>query len=327
MRRLAALALGISVAVALVYAGEMQQRKRETGSFMRIPDLRYALLEPEMGRRGYSDKLTPQPKGGDVRNFLAVGDSVTFGVGVGPLDAWPGALRERLGARHTQVYNFGVAGWDAEQVATFLETRAMAWVPDGILWGAYANDLFPTEVIHASSSGTSIFVGNVVPEGARVLPRGWGEWLLPRSALFRHFQAGAYERALASMKVPPRDPERFGAAVDRIMAWSESTGVPVLVIAIPPHATYGTCDVEPCLSMKEWYPEMTALLRARGVLYVDIDPVWQGRAPFWCLSMGADPDHPNADGHRLIVDTIAPIVDALVAVPTNDRPRHRRPRR
>lgn len=327
MRRLAALVLGIAVAAGMLYAAEMRQRAREVGNFVLVPGLRYTLSQPELGRRGYSEGLVPQPKGGDVRRFLAVGDSLTFGVSVGPLDAWPNVLRNRLGARNTEVFNFGVAGWDAEQVATFLETRAEAWVPDGVLWGTYANDILPTEVVKASVSEDAIFVGDVVPEGARVLPESWAERLLAKSALFRHVQALKYERALASGAVPATSVERYAAAVDRILAWSERTGVPLLVIAIPPHATFGACDAEPCASMKTWYPQLTAVLQAKGVVYIDIAAVWQGHAPFWGTGAGADLDHPNADGHRMIVDTIAPVVDLLAPVPTNYRPSHRLPRR
>lgn len=308
MRRTLAILLGLALALAVVGGAELRQRERERGAYTRVPDLKYVMEQRKVGI-GWVEGRTPPARVPGKARVLAVGDSVTAGVGVRAPETWPGRLGALLGA---EVHNFGETGWDAGQVASLLETRIGAWDPDVVVWGSYANDIFPTRVLTASASGDAVYVDTEVPDGARLLPARVGRMLLANSALFRHVQGVAYVRWVA------RDDEApagwYAAQVTRVAAWSARTGVPVVVLAIPAHVTAGPCTTPFCDTARSWYATLRAGLAESTLPWVDGMAAWEGRGPFPLPGVD-DPDHPGAEGHRLLAEAVAPAVRARLPAP------------
>ncbi len=81
----------------------------------------------ELGLRG-----GPVPPKGDALRILAIGDSCTFGVGVGDEATWPARLQAlmRRGGARVEVINAGVPGYTAYQGLQYLRTRGLALKPD-----------------------------------------------------------------------------------------------------------------------------------------------------------------------------------------------------
>jgi lysophospholipase L1-like esterase len=81
---------------------------------------------------------------GSVR-ILAVGDSTTFGWGVGDAETYTYQLQDRLTSafpgRGVEVVNGGVVSYDLEQTAVLLRRLAPAVHPDIVLIGLFWNDL------------------------------------------------------------------------------------------------------------------------------------------------------------------------------------------
>jgi lysophospholipase L1-like esterase len=314
-RPLLALAFGLLVATGALAWAEHAQRARESGNFVLVPDLKYAMKEkPSRGGAGWVDGVTPPERIPGKKRILCVGDSVTEGAGVGAPSSWPARLQDDLGRRATEVWNFGVNGWDASQVAALVTTRLEAWHPDLVIWGTYANDIFPTYVVVAAGSGDRVFLGTDVPEGASLLPSPLAAWLLPRSALFRRAQAAAWLRMTETNPAHPDHGEWYAAQVDRIEAWERSTGIPVLIAAIPPHVITGPCDRSDCATFREWHTTVTAMLAAHATHWVDTEPAWEGAGPFYQPN-SRDPDHPSAEGHTRLAAYIAPLAAQLLATP------------
>ncbi len=78
---------------------------------------------------------------------VAVGDSFTYGLEVGPEDAWPAHLERRLNAGHEadrqpphEVFNFGMLGYNTCQEDRVVERFVLDLDPDLLLLGWYAND-------------------------------------------------------------------------------------------------------------------------------------------------------------------------------------------
>jgi lysophospholipase L1-like esterase len=312
-RRVAALLLGLSFAGGVVGAGELRQRGREAGRFVLVDDLKYAAVaDPGVAGTGWVEGREAPARHRGMRRVLCVGDSVTEGAGVGPALAWPGQLGELLGTDRVEVQNFGVNGWDASQVATLIDTRLAAWDPDLVIWGTYANDIFPTYAVVASGSGDHVFVGTEVPHGAELVPGWLSTLLLPRSALFRHLQAAAYLRMMDGGTAPPLDAAWYVTQVERIEAWSASRRIPVLMVAIPPHILAGPCTAgDFCERGAVWHGVVVDALRAHATHWIDALGAWAGRGPFY-LPGRTDPDHPNADGHALLARLVAPAAAALL---------------
>lgn len=314
MRRWIALAFGMLVASGVVAAAELAQRSREQGAFVLVPDLGYAAPEGG-GGPGWREDEEPPPRVAGVRRVVCVGDSVTAGVGVAPANAWPGRVERLLGDAGTEVWNFGMAGWDARQVATLLETRIAAWKPDLVVWGTYANDIFRTRLVVAGTSGDQVYVSEEVPEGARLLPDVLARPLLHRSALFRRAQAVWYARRFDEIQEAEGPDVWYPREVKRAEAWSKASGIPLLIVALPPHVIAGTCtDPRVCNPARNMWETLLAALEASGVPYVDAWEAWDGKGPF-DLPNVVDPDHPNDEGHRLLAEWIAPHVAARLPPP------------
>lgn len=139
-------ALGVGPRIGVVYA-EMFQLSSN-------PRLRYELRPGAQdgggGLRissvGHRGEDVPQRAPPGTFRIAAVGDSVTFGFGVQRAQAWPavleGLLREAAGADapRFEVLNFGVTGYDVEQVAERTRTLVSRFAPDLYVYGYVLND-------------------------------------------------------------------------------------------------------------------------------------------------------------------------------------------
>ncbi len=318
-RRLVASLSGGAVALLGVGIVEAWHREHELGS-MRVladpPGLKY-VLDPsgEDDGRGWREDRPVRPHIPGVPRVVCVGDSVTFGVSVAPDDTWCEVLGRGLGA--VEVYNFGMNGYDAEQVATLLEARVAVWEPDVVVWGTYVNDLLPTYLLYGQDTGAPVFVGTDVPEQARLLPEPISLWLARHSAFFRRLQGAAYSR---SAREPMAAPAWYGAQVDRVAAWSGAQGVPVVYFALPPHvmADMATCPSQfarpdLCAASSAQHATILAALRERSIGLVDALPALQASGqPHFHPPGRLDPDHPNAAGHKVLGRAVLPAVRAAL---------------
>jgi lysophospholipase L1-like esterase len=291
-------------------AAEWRQRRREEGGYILVPGLKYLRRAASPNGSGWQEGREPPVRGGGVRRVVVLGDSVTEGVGVAPNEAWPEVVRARLGAQVTEVFNFATVGWDAAQSAELLSTRVAPWRPDLVVFGSYANDLFPTRVVTASGSGDAVYVDREVPTPAALAPVRLLPWLLEHSALFRHAQAVRYLQWSARRTEPEGGPGWYVGQIARMQAWSAQEGVAVLVVAIPPHLIAGACTEDPrCPIMRGWHQALTGALATTTVPWVDALPAWAGKGPFFQANL-PDPDHPNATGHRILAELVAPLIAA-----------------
>jgi hypothetical protein len=93
------------------------------------------------GTRGREVQLE-KPEG--TLRVVALGDSQTFGAGIGADETWPAVLEETLRVDGdlgpVEVMNCSVQGYDSEQSAAALETRWIEFDPDLVLLGYFVND-------------------------------------------------------------------------------------------------------------------------------------------------------------------------------------------
>ncbi|GEM_PF-4200319 len=95
------------------------------------------------GFRGAS----PSEQDGTRLRILALGDSWTYGWGVGELQTWPAQLESALQGRGSdaRVYNLGVPGMDTEQEAIWLKARGPALDPQALVLGFNIDDVLSHE--------------------------------------------------------------------------------------------------------------------------------------------------------------------------------------
>ncbi len=95
---------------------------------------------------GFRDREFPRTKPADSFRVATVGDSVTFGMGVPNASSYPKQL-ERLLAAYAipdaprfEVLNFGIHGYNIEQVVGRVRTLALDFEPDLVIYGYVLND-------------------------------------------------------------------------------------------------------------------------------------------------------------------------------------------
>ncbi len=182
---------------------------------------------------------TPKPP--HVLRIACVGDSHTFGFGVGESDTWPARLHQLLfastGARAVEVYNFGVGGFGTEQEVRLLSTRVFACRPDLVVLQTYMNDA------ERSNEGPIPTVADL-GLAPKVDARDHGAWAWMRShsrladrLIGSRVQAGLTRQYVASraLRFEPRHVERrrLEAALHRARFLCAERGVPLVVIYYP----------------------------------------------------------------------------------------------
>lgn len=113
-----------------------------TGTILRIPAVVHAVNEH--GYRGPA--RAAQRVDGSGPRLVTLGDSFTFGMGVGDAQALPAALERELrqqGHERTEVLNFGVPGYNLRESVDQYRHFARQWQPDIVVLFLFENDLDP----------------------------------------------------------------------------------------------------------------------------------------------------------------------------------------
>ena len=145
---------------------------------------------------GYRGTAVAKEKPPGTLRIAALGDSQTFGVGIGEGESWPAvleaSLRASLPGTSIEVMNCAVPGYDAEQEAAALETRWLDYAPDLVLLGYFANDPPPRKSFPDEGKTWSRWMlGELLPDR-----RGFVGWARKSSALVDVVLDGVYRRLL-----------------------------------------------------------------------------------------------------------------------------------
>lgn len=267
-----------------------------------IPDFWSRYRVNEHGFRGAPfDAEKPE----DVYRILALGDSITFGLGVPEEAMYTSVLAERLRdafpGRRVEALSLGVPGYTSHQGRELLVREAMGYDPDLIILYFGGNNEF------AASFYTD-------REYAATTQRNFAERLAERSAaaafvadttrgirLLAARGAGAGSHG-KTVRVPMSNFTDDLAAAARA---AEDAGAAV-VFVVPPHA-------EKNLAVQPAAEDYTDAVRALGGRFAtaDVDRRFREIGDTDALFL-EDSVHPNKAGHRLIAETIAEaIVRAL----------------
>ncbi len=105
------------------------------------------LSDATINAQGFRDKDFDDARVARARRIACVGDSFTFGWGVGDDDAYPQVLHRLLDAGDVrgrwQVMNFGMPGYNTWQELRLYEKAVRPWKPEVVVIGWYMNDLDP----------------------------------------------------------------------------------------------------------------------------------------------------------------------------------------
>jgi len=191
------------------------------------------------GLRSTGQRLVDTPP----QPIVAVGDSFTFGEGVGDLEAWPAQLQRLCGR---PVLNGGVSGYGFDQIVLRAEQLAAQHRPSLIVVGFIAEDIQRTEMRRLWRHDKPWFAlegDKLVPKGLPVSPRA------RQSGFARSLRSLGSSRPLELFlrRLGPRLQDWFGYHVrvqaagtgeaiacrltERLAALQLTAGAPVLLVA------------------------------------------------------------------------------------------------
>lgn len=284
-----------------------------------------------LGFRDHPPRDPPAP-----RRIVALGDSATFGVKLPAEVLWPTRLEAALGP-DTEVLNLGVVGYDVLEEVRFLERVGLALAPDLVVVGYHVNDV-------GFASPSREYVRRLRSYGAPLYRLRLAQWLrswADRRALTRQHRetdgedyfvaenrqhiadlAGDTEQlarieALArAVEAEPelqggahrylrwyRSPSRIGklrTALERLAGHARRDGFEVLVFPVPWLADGG---LEPAYDLA--FDVVRAEVERAGLEWLDTLPATRAAGHAGLRIEPGDHGHPDAQGHRLLAETLA----------------------
>lgn len=297
-------------------------RPRATGRFAGFEFTSHVRLNA----RGFRDREVPDAKPADRIRILVLGDSITWGHGVGQDERFSDHLERRLraGGVAVDVVNFGIGGYGTDQELLLYRREGRALCPDLTVLGLYENDLrenasghqgrYPKPYFASGSNGALTLTNVPVPRA--------GSWLddTPRTGAsrgwvrdeLRLYAAAAFVReSVRRMWSGPRRPPELptGAValtarlVEALRYEVEASGSRFAVIVLPDlHDTSAVAD---------------AARRSGTPAWLDLRPAFAGHRER--LFYRLDGAHWTPQAHALAGERIADFLRTSNALPGRPR--------
>jgi lysophospholipase L1-like esterase len=251
------------------------------------------------------------PKRPGERRVLAIGDSFTFGHGVGDDEAYPAVLAARLRARHgdVTVLNGGVPGYSTDQAYAFFVRHGAALDADLLLAGIHCSDVSD----NYESSLYDLEDGRLVPRDARRshlyrLGSVLGELpaVLQRSRLFDVAIASVDWQDAASARPAVADLDAWSRA--KIVAEIRDLHARGIAGAMRTAAILMPCKKALAEHGADGFGSLAADLAAAGVPVLEATSAMQRvQADLTALFFREDV-HLNVAGNRVLAEVIADFV-------------------
>lgn len=270
---------------------------------------------------GFRDaERAPRPAPGTVR-ILALGDSVTFGMGVAQDEAYPRQTEILLGralGAPVEVLNMGMPGYNTLHQLAQLRELGLALEPAIVVVGYLYNDIEPSSAQR----------GQGLDAGERPLARRWKSalnratlWLKQNSLFFAWLtpRLGIALRPLGLKgfgqvgevkdKYVDSNPrwQRVRAALLEMRRLTAERGAELVVMIIPAMTRF-TDAVYP---IKEYHRAVARFCAENGIRYLDLLPAFWGLdgSRMW---ISATDGHPDARGQRIMAEALAAFLAPLV---------------
>jgi hypothetical protein len=172
-----------------------------------------------------------------LRRVVVVGDSFTFGEGVGDDETFPSRLQARLGTG-VEVINLGIHGYGHDQMLIHLREEGIRYEPDLVVLGYYADDV-PRNALafrdyakprFVLRDGSLVLTGSPVPTPAQVLARE------PFRSHLLELVAMAWRSRHPPLHPSPDEVRLTSALLNEMRRTAESRGARFLIVDLPPVA-------------------------------------------------------------------------------------------
>ncbi len=251
-------------------------------------------------------RTTPLPPREDgVYRIMVVGDSITYGQGVGARWIYPALIEEQLAKDYrVEVLNLGASGRQSEDILQIVKKFLPELEPDLVVYGACHNDFLPSGI------------GQYVKKYPFPMPESWKEFFLGRTRV-AHFVDGAYDVIARALGLRTdffddilRDfegyQERFARDVKEMNEVVRAQGLPAVVTMV--------FDQVPSVSRTSHQVTQHAerLLEAAGMTVIETEDYYR-RFERRNLRVSQWEGHPDEEAHAIfagmILDQIRSQVD------------------
>ncbi len=269
----------------------------------------------------------PRPAAGAYR-ILALGDSVTFGMGVAQEQTYPRQAEALLNGRggagpQVEVLNMGMPGYNTLHELALLKESGLALEPDMVVVGFLYNDIEPSSG-QRESPGAQRESSSAERESSSFRPvlNDSLLWLKKHSLLvaWASPRLGGLLRPLGFSSLGQvgsvKDQYVEGnpqwqavrAALLEMQRLTRERGIELVVMIIPAMARFD----DAAYPIKEYHQAVAAFCRGQGIRTLDLLPAFWGMdgTRFW---ISATDGHPNAQGQRIIAQALAGYVAPLLA--------------
>ncbi|KPL18669.1 MAG: hypothetical protein AMJ92_07020 [candidate division Zixibacteria bacterium SM23_81] len=257
--------------------------------------------------KDYSYEKAPGKK-----RILAIGDSFTFGHGVGNDETYTAFLEDLI--PNTEVINLGVSAYGTDQQLLVLETKGLKYHPDVVILGFYKGDIFrnddlfhnllPKPMYKLEHDGNLVLTHVPVPkEKLNVQNLGLGHKLLRKSRLYRILSARG--RWLLEHLGYGEAWDITEAILRNMDKTAHQANAKFLVLIFPNEgAIYGNSLVR--FIQSRTIMQMRALLQRNNIEYIDLTQMFLRQVkkrPNERLYYKID-GHPKPIWHKLVAHTV-----------------------
>jgi lysophospholipase L1-like esterase len=267
----------------------------------------------------------PQPKPGTIR-ILALGDSVTFGMGVLQEQAYPHRtellLNAGRGARdpRVDVLNMGIPGYNTLHQLAQLRELGLALNPKVVVVGFLYNDIELSSA-QKEEAGAKQALQTSFPRRMKSAVNGSWVWVKQRSK-FADWLSPRLGNALRPLGVKgfgqvgevkdqyvDTNPNwrRMQGALLEMKRLTAERGIELVVMVIPAMANF----TEASYPIKEYHQAVAGFCDAHSFKCLDVLYAFWGLdgTKFW---ISATDGHPNVEGHRIMADALARFLAPLL---------------
>jgi lysophospholipase L1-like esterase len=293
-----------------------------------LPDYRgtyfgYAYQVPTTTNRlGYRGPEWTSERAAAPLRVLALGDSCTFGLGVGDDETYEARLETRLrqSIPSAAVFNAGVPGYDTRQEREVLMRLGALVQPQVVVLGWLPNDILQPSSVYVPK--LQVIDGYLIEDEQSY--RDWRRSVdhagIYSSALFRFLHT---RRKLLGLRERTRtvqfDAERLRLGqeeISAIQAEVERLGARLVLILFPrTEEVRGEAPVG-----IQHHDAMAAFAESRGIEVVHLPRQWRERPDAAALYLAGDQVHPNARGYEQVANALAHTRTVQTAIARAPRP-------
>jgi lysophospholipase L1-like esterase len=284
-------------------------------------------------RLGLRDRDRPLERAAGTIRIVALGDSVTFGLGVAEEDAYPRVTESLLDAARgatlppVEILNFGMPGYNTVHELAQLRETGLAFRPDLVVLGLLYNDIEPStdQKRHHERAHPPPEAGASHPSlGGRLRARLnaavtllkehslFFAWLSPRLGMVLRPLGGKGLGQVGAVKDEYTDSNpawRWArTALLELKKACDDEGVLLVVLVIPAMARF----TESSYPIREYHDALAGVCREHALTCLDVLPAFWGQdgTRLW---ISPTDGHPDARGHRIIAGALAEFLAPLLA--------------